>query len=457
MTFFLRILCGGFVAALLAGCIPTRPDPPWEGGELVVLTRNSPTTYFYNASGQTAGFEHDLVMRFARANGWKVRFEVEEDLDRLLRRLKGGEAHLAAAGLTVTKGRLSRIRFGPGYAREKELVVCGKTAPLVRGAADLSGLRLEVVAGSSHLEHLKELKKEFRGLRWTRIMTPSEEELLERVSTGLADCAVADDTSYLVARNYFPGLRVAFELGEAQDIAWAFPKGDDGRMAEALEAFFAEVKSAGVIQWLRERYFGHVRHLNEADVLGILERRVRELPKLKDFFYSAQVESGLDWRLLAAVAYQESQWDAKAVSRTGVRGIMMLTEDTADHLGVKDRLDAEESILGGARYLRMLKDALADAVREPDRTWLALSAYNLGMGHVDDARRLAKRLGRNPNAWNEMKEVLPMLTQRKYSSTLRYGYARGGEARHFTENVRIYYDILARYEEPYQEGDVVVD
>ncbi len=453
MAFFIRLLFGAVVAVLLGGCYKGKVEPPWESGELVVLTRNSPTTYYYDAGGRTAGFEHDLAVRFAEANGWRVRFEVEDDLARMFKRLKQGEAHLAAAGLTVTEGRLSRIRFGPAYAKEKELIVCGQTAAAVRKAGDLKGLRVEVVDGSSHVEHLKKLRKKVRGLSWTKVKSPSEEELLERVSTGLADCAVADNTTYQVARNFHPGLRVAFELGKEQDIAWAFPKGGDGRMAAALDAFFKEGAKGDEIGRLRERYFGHVERLEEADVLGILTRRSSDLEELKEFFLRAQSESGLDWRLLAAVAYQESHWNAKAVSRTGVRGIMMLTADTADHLGVKDRLDPEESILGGARYLRMLKDALAESIPEPDRTWLALAAYNMGMGHVDDARRLAKRLGRNPDAWNEMKDVLPLLTRRVYSSTLRYGYARGGEALHFTESVRIYCDILTRFEEPYQDGE----
>lgn len=202
---------------------------------------------------------------------------------------------------------------------------------------------------------------------------------------------------------------------------------------------------------LRERYFGHVTRLNEADVRGILEKRTTLLREYKPHLHAAQSESGLDWRLLAAVAYQESQWDAHAVSFTGVRGLMMLTEQTADRLGVKDRLDPRESILGGARYIILLRDGLPETVPEPDRTWMALAAYNLGSGHLHDARRLAKALGKNPDSWADLKAVLPLLGRREYAGKLKYGYARGGEARAMTENVRIYFDILTKYEKPYRE------
>jgi membrane-bound lytic murein transglycosylase F len=215
--------------------------------------------------------------------------------------------------------------------------------------------------------------------------------------------------------------------------------------------FFKDMESSGELVRLKERYFGHVTRLQEADVLGVLEKRGTLLRDLLTHFHDAQSETGLDWRLLAAIAYQESQWDAHAVSPTGVRGIMMLTEDTADRLGVKDRLDARESILGGARYVIMLKSALPEDIPEPDRTWLALAAYNIGQGHLNDARGLARKLGKNPDGWRDMKAVLPLLSRSEYAGSLKYGFARGGEARAFAENVRIYYDILLKYEKPYRE------
>ena len=430
-----------------AGC-QRIPDSPFKNGELIVLTRTSPTTYYLNADDQPVGFEYDLVQRFAERQGWRLILKNADTLDDLVDSMKAGKAHLAAAGLSITPKRKSRLRFGPVYRQEQELVICGDQVKQLGSPADLVGLRLEVVAGSSHVERLMELRRKHVDLTWKSIHAPSEEELLERVASGLADCAVSDELSYEVARNFLPALRKSLDLGK-RDIAWALPEWADEVLLKALQDFFAEVEHTGVMKSLRDRYFGHVSRLDPADAIGILEKRIKLLPPLKKHFFRAQNETGIDWRLLAALAYQESQWDKYAVSPTGVRGIMMLTGDTADRLGVSDRLDPEESILGGARYVVMLKDELSEHIPEPDRTWMALAAYNQGMGHLEDARRLAQRLGKSPDLWSDVKEVLPLISRSKYLRHLRYGFARGGEATILAENVRIYYDILSRYEPAY--------
>jgi membrane-bound lytic murein transglycosylase F len=441
-----------FLPALswLAGC-HRLPDPPAQSGELIVLTRTSPSTYYLNADKQPVGFEYDLASRLADRHGWRLRVINADTLDDMMHRLKKGEAHLAAAGLSITPGRRSRMRFGPVYAEEQELVVCAEGGAAPAKPADLVGLRLEVVAGSSHVERLMELQRKQVDLTWKTVQAPSEEILLERVASGLSDCAVADALSYEVARNFLPALSVAMELGK-RDIAWALPEWADEGLRKDIDAFFADAQQSGLLKQLKERYFGHVSRLDQADAVGILEKRGGMLPPLRQHFFQAQLETGIDWRLLAALAYQESQWDKWAVSSTGVRGIMMLTGETADRMGVSDRLNPRESILGGARYLAMLRNELPDRVQEPDRTWMAMAAYNQGMGHLEDARRLAQRLGKNPDRWGELKTVLPLIARSQYLPLLRHGFARGGEAATLAENVRIYYDILQRYETAYNSG-----
>ncbi|MBI5331467.1 MAG: membrane-bound lytic murein transglycosylase MltF [Betaproteobacteria bacterium] len=423
---------------------------PKSGGELVVATRNSPTTYFLDGEGKATGFEHDLVRRFAEAQGWSVRFETMESLDGMFRAVRNGRVHIAAAGLTVTEERGRQVAFGPAYGQVQELLVCREGVTQPARLEQIKGLRLEVVAGSSHALRLKQAQRRAPGLKWVEVVTPGEEELLERVDAGLADCTVADSDNLDVARNFHPSLREGLVLASRQQHAWALKMGVDVSLSRKLSTFFHGMERSGELARLRERYFGHVTRLAEADVRGVLERRVERLHPLRAHLYAGQIETGLDWRLLAAVAYQESQWDAAAVSPTGVRGIMMLTSDTADRLGVKDRLDPRESILGGARYLVMLRAGQAEDIPEPDRTWMALAAYNIGPAHLEDARTLARRLGKNPNRWSDMKEVLPLIAHPRHYAGLRYGFARGGEARTFAENVRIYYDILNRFERPYR-------
>jgi len=317
---------------VLAGCSRSVP-PPDISGELVVGTRNSPTTYYTDQDGEPAGFEYGLAARFAEMHGWRLRVVVEDDLEALLAAVREGRVHLAAAGLTATPARQRNLTFGPVYGEVKEWVVCNAKGSIPRNADDMEGLRLEVVAGSSHADHLKAQARKHPALHWVEVKAPGSEELLERVDLGLTDCAVSDSDSLEVAHNFHPNLRDAFVLQDGQPQAWALRQGTDVAFSRKVVTFFQQVRRSGELENLRERYFGHVSRLAEADVAGILERRVMLLRQLVGHFHEAQQATGLDWRLLAAVAYQESQWNSHAVSPTGVRGIMMLTADTADIWG----------------------------------------------------------------------------------------------------------------------------
>ena len=442
---------GSLLLALsLSGCTPAPIPAPEESGELVVVTRNSPTTYYLNDKSEAVGFEHDLAAQFAAVQGWKVRFVLADSMGKLFDIMNMGQAHIAAAGLSATEDRRGSRHFGPTYGQVKEWVVCRPARQQPQTVAGLKGLRLEVVAQSSHVESLLLRKRRQPDLAWVEMNVANSEELLERVELGLSDCAIADSDSFEIARNFHPTLVRNFALGSTQPQAWLIGSRMALSFSRRVMRYFEEIQDNGDLARLRDRYYGHVQRLEEADVLGVLEKRGTLLRALAPHFYRAQDATDMDWRLLAAVAYQESQWNEQAVSSTGVRGIMMLTEDTADQLGVKNRLDAQESILGGARYLIALMASLPRQITSPDRIWMALAAYNLGMGHLQDARALAEKMGRNPNAWNDLKEVLPLLSRGKYASGLKNGYARGGEALAFVENVRIYYDILAKYEKPYQ-------
>ena len=173
-----------------------------------------------------------------------------------------------------------------------------------------------------------------------------------------------------------------------------------------------------------------------------IEHIETRLPQYRHWFREAAAEIGVDWRLLAAVGYQESHWDPAATSPTGVRGLMMLTEETARSLNVADRLDPRASIFGGARYFVWIRNQIPARILEPDRTWFTLAAYNVGMGHLEDARILTQMHGKNPDSWNDVREHLPLLTQAKWYSRVKRGYARGWEPVRYVENIRGYMDIL---------------
>lgn len=449
MRFFFPLIALGL---LVGACGQTaKPIPPYyKSGELVVVTRNSPTTYYEDASGQPAGLEHDLVELFAKDLGVNVRFVVTPQFNEILPTLLQQQAHLAAAGLTVTPARKNLVQFGPPYQTIQQQVVYNTNGLEPKGPRDLVGRRIEVVAGSSYVERLEELKTKFPKLKWREAEVLESEELLEKVAQGEADYVVADSNIIDIAKTYLPNIDSAFNLSGPQTIAWAFPKDADPLLISKAEAFFERIKKDGTLKILIDRYYGHIERLEAEDVAGVLDKRDALLSGLRKFFQESQEITDIDWRLLAALAYQESHWDPLATSPTGVRGIMMLTEDTADRMGVTDRLDPRQSIRAGAKYFASLKDMLPSRIPEPDRTWLAMAAYNMGYGHLEDARVLAQRLKLNPDSWADLKKTLPLLAQSSHYTQLKHGYGRGGQAVIFVESVRTYYTILARFEKPHQ-------
>ena len=435
------------------GFVADRPVPPaFKSGELVVLTRNTPTTRYIDSQGRYAGLEYDLVEQFAREQGLRVRYLDRKPLYQLLPALEHNQAHLAAAGLAITPARLSAFQFSPAYQMVQPVLAYNTDGPAPRSVKDIIGKRIEVVKGAAAIEQLRALRRRFPRLRWTEVAESDSEGLLGRLSEGKTDLVVTESHVLDIVRKFYPNLTRAFPIGDPTPLAWMFPQGGDPELTRRAEEFFLRIIYDGTLRQLLERYYGHLQRLDQLDVANFLERRVSVLPRYRGMFQQAQELTGIDWRLLAALSFQESHWDRLAISPTGVRGLMMLTSETADRMRVTDRLDPRQNILAGARYLLEQKDTLPVRIREPDRTWLALAAYNLGYGHLEDARVLAKRRGLNPDLWVDVKQVLPLLSRYEYYSTVKYGFCRGGEALVLTENIRSYYDILLRFEAAYAPG-----
>jgi membrane-bound lytic murein transglycosylase F len=447
MRMFLRLLttvigCGLFLSACDSFEKPVLPLGRTD--ELVVLTVNSPDTYYENAEGNYAGLEFDLASEFARDLGLKARFKLVPKLDQTILALEKQRAHFTA-GLSISAKHSQRVHFGPAYQTIQPQLVYNTDYRRPKSIQQLAGRTIVIAGGTNHAEALNKTKLQVPKLKWTEVdITP--EDLLGKLAEGKIDYAVADSTQINLAKNFYPNLDVAFDLGERTGKAWAFSSYADPALLDKAREFFIRIERDGTLMRLLDRYYGHVQRLEQTDVSGILAKRRTLLPELRGYFHDAEELSGIDWRLIAALAYQESHWNPMAVSPANVRGIMMLTETTADRMNVTDRLDVRQNILAGARYLRVLKDRLPPRITEPDRTWMALAAYNQGSGHLEDARILAQRLTLNPDSWLDLKKTLPLLSDSKYFSTLKHGFARGGEAVILTESVRTYYAILQKYE-----------
>ena len=408
----------------------------------MVFTRNAPTTYYEGRDG-FAGLEYDMVTAFAEYLGVKARFVIKDGAIDMLNALMRGEADVAAAGLTHTGGRSTNFLFGPSYQSVTQQVVCRRGGKQPKFVEDLNGVDIMVTKGSSYAERLQVLQMVFADLQWRETDTIDTEQLLEMVWENKLDCAVADSNIVEISRRYFPELVVAFELSEPEPLAWAM-QSQSKALQQAVEAWFVIFRDSGDLDKLLDRYYGYIELFDFVDTRAFNRRIGTILPRYLKIFQQAAEKYKIDWTRLAAQAYQESQWRKHAKSPTGVKGIMMLTLLTAKDMGVENRLDPEQSILGGAKYLASILRNLPIEIVEPDRTWYALAAYNVGMGHIRDAMELAHSLGRNPYIWSDLAEVLPLLSKKRYYRSLKHGYARGWEPVRYVNRIRYYQDILER-------------
>jgi membrane-bound lytic murein transglycosylase F len=430
------------VAIVLGLLLSTCSSPPsvleriLRSGELKVVTRNTPAAFYYGAD-EPRGIEYELARRYAEKLGVGLRIYIDEQV---FPELESGKAQVAAASLAIAESRRDSVEFGPAYQQIEPLVLYRRGTARPRKLADLLDGRLEVVARSSHAALLERLRAEEPLLTWIEHTARSSEELIRRVAEGELDYTVADSHLFELLRHLYPDLRVGFALGPADQIAWALPK--DEELRESIAAYFAELQATGELKQIFDRYYFASNEFDYVGSRAFIRHVDTRLPRYRDFFLEAERSTGLDWRLLAAIAYQESHWDPQAVSPTGVRGIMMLTEHTAEMMEVGDRHDARGSILGGAHYLLRTRRKVPDRIAEPDRSWLAVAAYNLGFGHLEDARILTQFQGADPDRWEEVRARLPLLSDKAWFSRVQRGFAPGQTAVAYVDNVRRYCEIL---------------
>lgn len=409
-----------------------------------MVGRNSPTTYYLDKNGPT-GFEYALAEQLAQELGVNLRMETAYNLTDIFTKLQRHQADIAAAGLTLTEQRAASYPHSVSYYKltPQVIYVAGNFRP--RNLSELAGMKIVVLAGSSHAETLRSLQQnEIPGLQWEEIDEADTMQLLELLKLGQADLAIVDSNEFTVQQSLYPRQKVAFDLGHEQDMVWYLPyEKDNARLLALIDDFIRRRQEDGTLTRLREQYFGHTDGVSRMSAHAFSLAMRETLPAYRPLIKQVAHEYQIDWHLLAALAYQESHWDPRATSPTGVRGMMMLTKATARELGVDNRLDVTQSLRGGARYLKNIKQRLPKNIEEPDRTWMALAAYNIGLAHLGDARKLTERQGGDPKLWLDVMERLPLLQKTRYYKETRYGYARGLEAVTLVQNIRHYYSTLA--------------
>ncbi len=432
----------GLLATALAACERAGPsiDALRAGGELRVALVSVPHTYFLEPDG-ILGFDYDLLRAFCDTLGihLKVKFVASRAL--AIELVEDKKVHLAAGLLPVTANPATRIRYGPSYAMLQSQVIYRAGTARPQSVAELAGATIETVAGGGGPGELDRHARTLQALRFSAPVDMSSEQLLVRLDTGAIDFAVIPSLDFEVLRSKYPLLEVAFDLGAPRAAAWAVSGQFEAGFDDALVDFFTATEQAHVRENLWYRYYGHYREFDFVDAREFLRGYTERLPAFREYFEAAGAATGVDWRLLAALSYQESHWDPKARSPTGVRGLMMLTRRTAAALGVS-RDDPAESIAGGGRYLARLIARLPASIEGEERLWFGLAAYNIGFGHLEDARKLTEQAGRNPNTWHDVRHYVRLLSTRKVARQTRYGRARGGETLHFVASIRRYLDTI---------------
>jgi len=409
-------------------------------GKIIVLMRNTPTIYYQGAEGP-AGFEYELMSDFAKFLDIKLEIKLYDGMSELLSAIDDKKGDIASGSITKTKARNDTLLFGPEYYNVSEVVVYRRGQKKPKEINDLNNYSFMISSNTSYISTLQELKKNHPKLKWKVAEELSTEQLLYRVYKKKLDCTVADKNIFDINRRYYPGIRIAFPIKEDQSLSWVINE-DKRYIKKVLEYWLRKYKRSGDYDRLVDQYYDYSKIFDYVDTRAFHRKIKNTLPKYKTIFMKVAKKYDFPWQLLAAQSYQESHWRSNAKSPTGVRGMMMLTRNTAKSLGVSNRLNPYQSINGGAKYLSKLLKQVPENVYEEDKILFALAGYNVGMAHIKDAIKLAEELSIDKNRWNEFKTVLPLLTQEKYYKKLKYGYARGTEPIIYVERILNYKNIL---------------
>lgn len=435
---------------LIAGFVKTRPTDPdflqqiLDRGEINVGFRLGPLIYF-ERDQEVGGLDYYIMQAFAEELGLDLEVQILDEIPELLGSVQLGEIDVAAANLTITADRQELIDFSSGYLDVASVLIQHSSRPPLYSMSEIREASLVVIEGSSHAELLRSLRLEHPHLQWQEESDTLMFQLMERVQNREIDYAIIDSSIYELERAFFPRVEIATRLDQGSPLAFALKKSEDTSLIDAMNEFLAGYQDSGELDQLVAEIYSNSENFNVVNSLVLLARIESRLPEFEQLFRGVGYELDIDWVMLAAVSYQESHWNPSARSYTGVRGLMMLTLPTAGQYGVTNRLDAEQSLRGGAQHLKSLIGRIPERIPEPDRTQMALAAYNMGMGHLNDARILTQRAGNNADSWSDVSEHLHLLQQSQYYQTVTHGYARGLEAQTYVKNIYQFHNILESY------------
>ncbi|MFH1476937.1 MAG: transporter substrate-binding domain-containing protein [Verrucomicrobiota bacterium] len=415
---------------------------------LRMLTVNTAATYFL-WKGALRGFEYEMASRFAKQNGLQLEVIVAPDYDSLIPMLLAGRGDFIAAFLTITDERRALgIEFSVPYNYAAETVVARTAERRIKTIQDLAGREIMTARSSYPWTLLGNLYSQ--GIKVKRRAAPSgaqPDDMLEWVAEGKIDLTVVDDQVLAMASGWLDGIKGVLTLGPPQPEGWVV-RAQDKQLLQAINAFWKKEYRNTAYNIVYNLYFkspAKIRQAAQAHArlypdgsISPYDPLVRRFAEMYDF----------DWRLIVAQMFQESRFDPNVVSPAGARGLMQVMPRTAKELGFQNLKNPPDGIHAGVKYLDAMQNRAPQELDASNRVFFALASYNAGAGHVQDARTLARRMGRNPNIWfGNVEEAMRLLSKPEYARQAKCGFVRGQEPINYVRQIvaryRTYLDLIA--------------
>ena len=448
---------------LMAGChgkqekTELTPDLPvlQARGVITAVTLNSSTSYFQYKM-QPMGYEYDLIADFAERNGLKLEIKVAESVAQSIEMLQNGEADVVAYPVPIDNERKQLLRFC-GRERQSSLVVVQRNEAedtVLTDVTQLIGRQVHIKPDSRYRDRLENLNRELGGgiqIVEMKSDTLSAEDLVGMVSRGEIQYTICEDDVARVNRTYYRNLDVNLAVSFRQRSSWVVRR-DCPLLGMAIDLWAAGSTGSDTYREAEKRYFELSKGVPEAieanvETADTVKHTQSKVPKMRpgmispydDLFKRHAKSLGWDWRLLASIAYFESRFQPNVVAWSGAKGLMGIMPSTARALGFRyDQMgDPEQNIRAGIECLRRFRTSFP-AASEEERVKLTLASYNAGVGHINDAQRLAKKYGHNPNVWTDnVAEYIRLKAEPKYytDSVCRFGYLRGRETYRYVDAV----------------------
>ena len=457
----------------LAACEDTAKTdmPPWQSDAaentpvINVALRVNPTSYYWQ-DGEATGFDYKLLQSFANHMHAKIKIIPVATAAKAIDLLKEQKVDMAAGALGQTQMYAKHFEISEPYYQSKQYLIYRYPDIKPRSFGEILPADIDVSANPNHIELLGKLAQKYNGESthanldlkpndansnpwYLHPDTPSH-KLIKMVNLGLIRYALADAHELSATQFLYPYVKIAFTVSENAPIVWLFNREPEKTSSQHLvhlaNDLFATMQESGELDRLTKSHPEHFELLPYAEKLTFIESAYRKLSEHKRYFQMAANKYHFDWKLIAAMAYQESHWEPQAVSPTGVKGIMMLTKEIAQRYKVHDRLDAYQSIMAGSQYLDELLSKIPSEIPAPDRVWMALAAYLAGYGHLEDAFRVTRKRGAGTNSWVELSHSLELLKKPEWYQNSRHGKPRDDVVT-YINNIRNYQFLLSLLED----------